>query len=104
MTNALCVPLPPWPLSRRGQELIAWDVGGLPPGAQADLQLEGSGTWHPLLINTDRDMLSIWAAGPLFPDPDAEAIVVLTTSHTEIRVTAGQTILFLDGGYIELLP
>lgn len=104
MTSALCSTLAPWPLSRRGQELIAWDVAGLPSGATADLQLEAAGTWHPLMINTERDVLSLWAAGPDFEFPAAGAVVVPTTSRTEIRVVAGQTTVYLDGGYIELLP
>jgi len=98
-----CIPLPPWPLSRRGQELIAWDVSGLPSGATADLQLEGTGAWTPLLISTERDVLSVWAAGPSFTDP-GDVLVVPTTSRTEIRIVAGQTTIFLDGGYIELVP
>lgn len=103
MTSS-CVPLPPWPLSRRGQDLIAWDVSGLPAGASASLQLEGAGTWYPLMISTARDMISVMAAGPLHPAPATGTIIVPTTSHTEIRVQTGPIDVYLDGGYIELLP
>lgn len=102
--SAPCTPMLPWPLSRRGQELIAWDVDGLPAGAVADIQLENSDVWRPLMINTERTVLSLWVAGPDFVSPASESVVVPTTSWAEIRVTAGATTIFLDGGYIELLP
>lgn len=99
-----CEPLLIWTLSRRGRELVTWDVAGLPDGAVADVRLENSSIWSGLMISADRDVLSTWAAGPDFTEPGAGVLVVPTTSRAEIKVTAGQTVVFLDGGYIELLP
>lgn len=92
-----------WKLSRRGRQLITWDVDGLPADAVAAVQVEGSGPWRPLIISADRDMMSVWSAGPDFTDP-GDVLVVTGTSHTEIRVVAGLTTIFLDGGFIELVP
>lgn len=90
-----------WKLSRRNRQVIPWDVDGLPSDAVAAVQLEGAGSWWPLTINTERDMLAIWAAGPDFTDP-GDVLVVPATSRAEIRVVSGLTTVFLDGGYIEL--
>ena len=92
-----------WQLSRRSRQVIFWDVDGLPLDADASIQLEGTGPWRPLVINTERDLLSTWAAGPDFPDP-GDALLVPATSHVEIRVVAGMTTVFLDGGFIKLIP
>lgn len=98
-----CAPLLAWTLSRRGRQLVTWDVAGLPADAVAAIRLDGGTSWVPLMINTDRDMLSVWAAGPDFAAP-GDVLVVPTTSRAEIRIGAGQTTIFLDGGYIELVP
>ena len=103
MTTAVCAPLPPWPLSRRGQDNIAWDADGIPIGATVNVQLEGSGPWYPVNISDDRKLLWVLAAGPDFASPDAGALLVTVTSHAEIRIIAGQATFFMDAGYVELV-
>ena len=97
-----CEPQLVWELSRRDQEMIFWDVDGLPGGATASVQLEGAGPWYPLVVGTDNMTLHILAAGPSFPTPTA-ALVVPKTSHCEIRIVSGVLSKTLDGGYIKLV-
>lgn len=92
-----------WRLSRRGRELIAWDVDGLTEDATASIRLEDASTWWELDINEARDNMTVWVAGPDFTDP-GDVLVVPTTSRAEIRIVAGAMTIFLDGGFIELVP
>lgn len=91
-----------WELSRRDQETVSWNVDGLPDGATASLQLEGTGSWYPMTISTDRTMLTLLMSGPDFPAP--LGVPVPVTSHCEIRVVKGTLSKTLDGGYIKLVP
>lgn len=98
-----CDQVPVWHLSRRARELLYWDVDGMPADATASVRLENGTTWSPLALNSARDRLSIWIAGPSFVSPDG-ALVVPVTSRAEIRVVAGQLTTFLDAGYVQLVP
>ena len=89
-------------LRRSDRDYISWPVTGLQSNASAYVELEGDGTWHPLLVGTDE--VIGYFAGPGFPDP-LTALVLAGVSHCEVRiVTGGVTSVTLDGGFIEVIP
>ena len=89
-------------LRRSDRDYIAWPVTGMQSNVAAYVELEGDGTWHPLIIGTGE--VIGYFAGPSYADPQT-AVVVAGVSHCELRfVTGGVTTVTLDGGFIEIVP
>lgn len=88
---------------RHDRDYIYWGSEGLSGAATAEVELENSETWLPLVVDHETGDLYGMFAGPDHPAPGA-AHVVPDTSHARIRVTDGLVVRYLDGGFIHLVP
>lgn len=87
-------------LNRRDRIYIGWPILEAPEGATWTILIEGDAIWHSLTVQ-DEEAIG-WFAGPDFPTPDG-AIVVANTAHCELRCTAGNMQVTVDGGFIQLV-
>lgn len=88
---------------RDDRDWVEWHSSGLTEDATAVAELENSGTWLALTVDSATGTISGYFAGPNFPIP-APAHVIPTTSHVTLRITDGGIRRDIDGGFIRLVP